>query len=205
MMICDWCEKAFELSYFHIFVVIFCTCFSISCFVNHLNRMKQRRCSADGRCLNSVLWETRQTFHECVRRLSRRRFLPTEAKFTSPKMFTVELLEPPVFPVFLCKNTHILCNSSCSSCSGVPSLVMSSYVWSFWLGSFTAAGEKNCKTELMCAFVLHGRGEPFFSPSTNRKTLATFSRDRGRQWQRERSQSDIDLNQTNPPLVPMWP
>lgn len=62
---------------------------------------------------------------------------------------------------------------------------------------------KNSKTELMCVFVLHGRGEPFFSPSTNRKTLAAFSQDRGRQWQRERSQSDIDLNQTNPPLVPM--
>lgn len=70
-------------------------------------------------------------------------------------------------------------------------------------GSFTAGGEKNSKTELMCVFVLQGRGEPFFSPSTNRKTLAAFSQDRGRQWRRERSQSDIDLNQTNPPLMPM--
>lgn len=74
-----------------------------------------------------------------------------------------------------------------------------------WAGGFTGGGEKNSKTELMCVFVLHGRGEPFFSPSTNRKTLAAFSQDRRRQWQRERSQSDIDLNQTNPPLVPMWP
>lgn len=69
--------------------------------------------------------------------------------------------------------------------------------------NFTGGGEKNSKTELMCVFVRHGRGEPFFSPSTNRKTLAAFSQDRGRQWQSERSQSDIDLIQTNPPFVPM--
>lgn len=101
--------------------------------------------------------------------------------------------------------THMQPNSSCSSCGWAPSPVMSSYVWSFSARSFTAGAEKNSKTELMCVFVLRGRGEPFFSWSTNRKTLAAFSQDRGRQWQRERSQSDIDLNQTNPPLVPMWP
>lgn len=127
------------------------------------------------------------------------------------------LLKPPVFLLFLYiththarKCTHILdTHTHISSATVATAAAVGCHHWSC-LHTFDPFGwelycwrRKNSKTELMCVFVLHGRGEPFFSPSTNRKTLAAFSQDRGRQWQRERSQSDIDLNQTNPPLVPM--
>ena len=115
------------------------------------------------------------------------------------------------FPMHTDKNTHTHTHTHThrSSATVATAAAVGCHHWSC-LHTFDPFGRelycwrrKNSKTELMCVFVLHGRGEPFFSPSTNRKTLAAFSRDRGRQWQRERSQSDIDLNQTNPPLVPM--
>lgn len=154
------------------------------------------------------------------------RWFLTLTKLTSPNVFTYihnicmhPLLEPPVFFLFLYithvhenANTciHVL-DTHISSGTVATAAAVGCHHWSC-LHTFDPFGwelycwrRKNSKTELMCVFVLHGRGEPFFSPSTNRKTLAAFSQDRGRQWQRERSQSDIDLNQTNPPLVPMWP
>lgn len=74
------------------------------------------------------------------------------------------LLKPPVFPLFLYitnthtpehahtywTHTHIQCNSSDSSCSGVPSLVMSSYVWSFWLGALLLEEKKQQNWANVC-------------------------------------------------------
>lgn len=149
-----------------------------------------------------------------------------QTKFTSPKLFTVmhsqhmhaQAAEATCFSSFSLYNTHTRkkmhthighTHTHISSATVATAAAVGCHHWSC-LHTFDPFGwelycwrRKNSKTELMCVFVLHGRGEPFFSPSTNRKTLAAFSQDRGRQWQRERSQSDIDLNQTNPPLVPM--
>lgn len=64
------------------------------------------------------------------------------------------------FPLFLSltntqkMHTHIRhahqCNSSYSSCSGVPSLVMSSYVWSFWLGALLLEEKKQQNWANVC-------------------------------------------------------
>lgn len=47
-------------------------------------------------------------------------------------------------------HTHILRNSSYSSCSGVPSLVMSSYVWSFLLGALLLQEKKQQNWANVC-------------------------------------------------------
>lgn len=148
--------------------------------------------------------------------LVQRQFLTQTKVFTYIHNICMHpLLEPPVFffPLHNTRTrkcTHIdILDTHISSGTVATAAAVGCHHWSC-LHTFDPFGwelycwrRKNSKTELMCVFVLHGRGEAFFSPSTNRKTLAAFSQDRGRQWWRERSQSDIDLNQTNPPLVPM--
>lgn len=111
-----------------------------------------------------VLWETWQTSHQCGRHLFRSCFshqqnsqsttLHTHSSVTCMCALSAETT---CFRFYITHThretlryghtyyTHRQCNSSYSSCGGVPSLVMSSCVWSFRLDALLLEEKKTAK------------------------------------------------------------